>query len=109
MHTAEFDYPFPQKLIAQTPAEPRASSRLLALDRASGTITHRRRFSRLTEHLRPSDLLVFNDSCVIPARVYGRRSDTCGVWSRAYGAAWAGPAVSCGRGRPWCWRATASP
>ena len=79
MRTSHFDYPLPQELIAQTPAEPRDSSRLLVLDRATGAITHRRRFSRLTEHLRPGDLLLFNDSRVIPARVYGRRADTGGA------------------------------
>ena len=79
MRTADFDYPLPEKLIAQTPAEPRDSSRLLVLDRATGAVTHRRRFSRLTEHLRSGDLLVFNDSRVSPARVYGRRSDTGGA------------------------------
>jgi S-adenosylmethionine:tRNA ribosyltransferase-isomerase len=74
--TADFDYTLPPELIAQTPLEPRDSSRLLVLDRATGRIVHLRRFSDITEHLRPGDLLVFNDSRVIPARIFGHRADS---------------------------------
>ena len=74
--TDDFDYMLPQELIAQTPIEPRDASRLLALDRATGAITHRERFSDITDYLHPSDLLVFNDSRVIPARVYGRFTES---------------------------------
>ena len=71
LRTSDFDYHLPPELIAQTPAEPRDSSRLLVLDRAeSGGVEHRT-FRDLTEHLRPGDLMVFNRSRVIPARLHG--------------------------------------
>ncbi len=72
MQTSDFDYHLPPELIAQTPAEPRDSSRLLALrrHRPVGAIEHRR-FSDLTDYLRPGDLMVFNRSRVIPARLHG--------------------------------------
>ena len=72
MRTDDFDYRLPPELIAQTPLERRDSSRLLALDRATGAIRHSR-FSGIGEYLRPGDLMVFNRSRVIPARLYGRR------------------------------------
>ena len=77
MRTADFDYPLPRDLIAQRPIEPRDHSRLLVLDRGSGEILHRR-FHELPDHLVPGDLLVFNDSRVIPARLHGQRSGTGG-------------------------------
>ena len=76
LSTADFDYTLPQELIAQTPMAPRDASRLLVLERATGRMTHRRGFSEITEHLRPGDVLVFNDSRVIAARVFGRGADT---------------------------------
>ena len=76
LSTADFDYALPQELIAQTPVAQRDASRLLVLERATGRMTHRRRFSEITEHLRPGDVLVFNDSRVIAARVFGRGEDT---------------------------------
>ena len=72
LKTQDFDYHLPQELIAQTPLEPRDSSRLLVLNRAEGTMGHRC-FNELTEYLTPGDVLVFNDSRVIPARLIGRR------------------------------------
>lgn len=72
MRTSDFDYELPQELIAQTPVEPRDSSRLMVVSRADGSIQHRR-FYDLPEYLRPGDVMVFNDSRVIPARLYGRR------------------------------------
>ena len=72
MQTSLFDYELPQSFIAQQPAEPRDSSRLLVLDRASGAVTHRR-FSEIGEYLRAGDLLVANDSRVIPARLHGHK------------------------------------
>ena len=72
MRTDDFDYRLPPELIAQTPLERRDSSRLLALDRVTGAIRHSR-FSGIGEYLRPGDLMVFNRSRVIPARLYGRR------------------------------------
>jgi S-adenosylmethionine:tRNA ribosyltransferase-isomerase len=66
--TSDFDYDLPPGLIAQTPTEPRDASRLLVVDRASGVITHRT-FGDIGEYLRLGDLLVANDSRVIPARL----------------------------------------
>ena len=73
MKTAEFDYDLPPELIAQTPIEPRDAARLLCLDRASGVIEHRH-FSDLPDRLRPGDLLVANDSRVIPARLFAHKT-----------------------------------
>ena len=70
LRTADFWYDLPQDRIAQHPAEPRDSSRLMVLDRAAGTISHRR-FRDLCDYLRPGDVLVINDSKVIPARLLG--------------------------------------
>lgn len=74
---SDFDYDLPQELIAQTPVEPRDSSRLLVIDRASGLFTHRR-FREIGDHLRPGDLLIANQSRVIPARLLGQRAGTGG-------------------------------
>jgi len=76
MRTSEFDYHLPAELIAQTPVEPRDSSRLLVLDRDSGAIIHRR-FRDIATYLREGDLLVANDSRVLRARLVGRK-DTGG-------------------------------
>ena len=75
MKTSDFDYHLPQELIAQSPSEPRDHSRLMILDRSSGEIEHRK-FYDLVEYLNDGDVLVFNDSRVIPARMYGLTSDT---------------------------------
>lgn len=72
LKTGDFDYELPPALIAQTPAEPRDRSRLLVLHRSDGSLEHRR-FSEITDFLRPSDLLVLNDTRVIPARLLGRK------------------------------------
>jgi S-adenosylmethionine:tRNA ribosyltransferase-isomerase len=77
MKTSDFDYFLPQELIAQTPIEPRDSSRLLILDRNLGTIVHRR-FYDIVEYLHKGDVMVFNDSRVIPARLKGKRSGSGG-------------------------------
>ncbi len=77
MKTSDFDYPLPEELIAQTPIEPRDRSRLLVLHRESGEMEHRR-FCEIGEYLRSGDLLVFNDSRVLPARLYGRLARTGG-------------------------------
>ena len=71
MRAGDFDYELPPELIAQTPAEPRDSSRLMVVDRAAGSIEHRR-FRDLPDFLREGDVAVFNDSRVFPARLYGR-------------------------------------
>jgi S-adenosylmethionine:tRNA ribosyltransferase-isomerase len=72
MRTADFDYELPEGLIAQTPVKPRDSSRLLVLDRAAGSLQHRR-FCDLPGFLSAGDVMVFNDSRVFPARLYGRK------------------------------------
>jgi S-adenosylmethionine:tRNA ribosyltransferase-isomerase len=78
LKTDDFDYHLPQELIAQTPVEPRDHSRLMVLDRASGNLEHRR-FYDLPEYLRRGDVLVFNDSRVIPARLHARRTSGGGI------------------------------
>jgi S-adenosylmethionine:tRNA ribosyltransferase-isomerase len=77
VRTADFDYHLPPELIAQQPAGRRDASRLLVLDRASGQVAHRR-FTDLPDLLRPGDVLVFNDSRVIPARLRGHKADSGG-------------------------------
>ena len=77
MRTDEFDYHLPPELIAQSPAPQRDQSRLLVLPRHSGQIAHRQ-FPDLPEYLRPGDVLVMNNSRVIPARLRGRKPDTGG-------------------------------
>ncbi len=77
MRTSDFDYHLPPGLIAQTPNEPRDSSRLLVLHRALDCIEHRQ-FTEVVEYVQPGDVMVFNQSRVIPARLYGRRQDTGG-------------------------------
>ena len=77
MRTSDFDYHLPPELIAQTPVEPRDSSRLLILRRDTGRLEHRR-FSDLGKYLPPGCVLVMNRSRVLPARLYGRRQDTGG-------------------------------
>ncbi len=72
MDSSALDYDLPARLIAQRPAEPRDSSRLLVYDRATGEIRHRR-FCELLEELTRSELVVVNDSRVIPARLRLRR------------------------------------
>ncbi len=73
MKTSDFVYDLPQELIAQSPANPRDSSRLLVYDRATGAISHRH-FYDIIEYLNPGDALVVNDTRVIPARLYGVRA-----------------------------------
>ena len=75
MKTSDFYYELPQELIAQTPIEPRDHSRLMQVDRNSGAVTHRH-FYDLPDLLEEGDLLVVNDSKVLPARLYGQKTDT---------------------------------
>jgi S-adenosylmethionine:tRNA ribosyltransferase-isomerase len=72
MDSSELDYDLPAELIAQQPADPRDSSRLLVYDRATGDVRHRR-FRELPEELTRGELVVVNDSRVIPARLRLRR------------------------------------
>ena len=78
MRTSDYDYHLPPHLIAQTPAEPRDSSRLLVLHRSTGRIEHRQSFRELVDYLREGDVLVFNNSRVIPARLHAIREGTGG-------------------------------
>ena len=77
MKTSDFDYSLPSELIAQSPLEPRDHSRLMLLSRCDGSIGHRRFFDFI-DYLHEGDVLVFNDSRVIPARLSGRRVDSGG-------------------------------
>src|SRR5512143_171334 len=74
MLLTQFDYNLPPELIAQEPAPERDASRLLVLDRASGRIAHRT-FSDLPEYLQPGDVLIINDTRVMPARLFGVYDD----------------------------------
>jgi S-adenosylmethionine:tRNA ribosyltransferase-isomerase len=69
MQTSDFDYELPDELIAQHPPERRGESRMMVLDRAAGTIAHRR-FADLPEFMEPGDLLVLNDTKVVAARFF---------------------------------------
>lgn len=75
MLRSDFYYDLPEELIAQTPVEPRNASRLMCVDRQSGDITHDH-FYNLCRHLKKGDLLVMNDSRVLPARLYGEKEGT---------------------------------
>lgn len=70
--TSDFDYDLPRRFIAQKPAEPRDSARLMVLRRDTGAIEHRI-FRELPELLSPGDVLILNDTRVIPARLFARR------------------------------------
>ena len=75
---SDFDYDLPPELIAQTPIEPRDASRLLVVHRDTQAIEHRH-FYDIGDYLRPGDLLIANQSRVIPARLLGRRQETGGA------------------------------
>src|SRR5262245_32442605 len=79
MHITEFDYDLPAHLIAQEPCPQRDQARLLVLRRGDGTIAHHV-FRDLPDLLAPGDLLVLNDTRVLPARLLGRRVRTGGKW-----------------------------
>lgn len=72
MLVKDFNYNLPQEYIAQKPVEPRDHSRLLVLDKITGGLEHRH-FYDLPDYLRPDDLLIFNDTRVIPARLHGKK------------------------------------
>lgn len=72
MNTSDFNYHLPESSIAQTPLEPRDSSRLLVLQRNTGTLEHKI-FREIGEYIRPNDLLVLNRTRVIPARIFARK------------------------------------
>lgn len=77
MQLSEFDYHLPEELIAQTPVEPRNSSRMMVLDTVEKTIEHKH-FYDLKEYLEPGDTLIMNDTRVMPARLLGWRDGTGG-------------------------------
>lgn len=78
-----FDYELPEHLIAQEPAAARDDARLLVVRRAAGELEHRV-FRDLPSLLRPGDLLVLNDTKVLPARLLGRRESTGGQWEALF-------------------------
>ena len=78
MKVEEFDYDLPQELIAQTPLEKRDSSRLLVMDKNTGELVHEH-FNSIIDYLVPGDVLVLNDTKVIPARLIGIKEETGAV------------------------------
>ncbi len=74
MLTSDFNYHLPQELIAQQPAQPRDSSRLMVYNRKTDMLEHRR-FADIVEYLQAGDVLVLNETKVIPARLYGKKHD----------------------------------
>ena len=84
----DFWYDLPKELIAQEPADPRDSARLMVLSQKDDSIQHRI-FRDLPEYLEPGDLLVVNNSKVLPARIVGVRS------REISGSAWQSPASGC--------------
>ncbi len=77
MKTADFDYDLPARFIAQEPVEPRDSSHLMVMERRTGEVTHAR-FAEIGQFLRAGDVLIFNDTRVIPARLPARKAGTGG-------------------------------
>ena len=77
MKLEEFNYDLPKELIAQEPAEPRDSCRLMMLDKNTGEWEHHG-FRDILNEIRKGDIFVFNNTKVIPARLYGKKKDTGG-------------------------------
>ena len=107
LHAADsYDYDLPRDLVAQEPLADRAAARLLVVNRADGSLSHRS-IRDLPDLLAPGDLVVVNDTRVVPARLVGRRAKTGGRWEGLFLAATAaGPTPGCwtvlaqSRGRP---------
>ena len=78
MKVTDFDYELPEELIAQHPVEPRDTSRLMLLDKVTGEVNHRAHFYDIVDEVSDGDVLVFNDTKVIPARLYGQREGSGG-------------------------------
>lgn len=78
MKLSEFDYELPEAFIAQTPAEPRDSSRLMVINRQSGSIEHHI-FREIADFIQPGDVLVLNNTRVIPARLHATKAETGGA------------------------------
>src|SRR5690606_39453614 len=77
LRVSDFDYELPEELIAQTPVEPRDAARLLVVHRDTGRMEHRV-FRDLPQYLRAGDVLVLNDTRVMPARLFGVKASTGG-------------------------------
>ena len=75
MKVSDFDYNLPEKLIAQTPLTDRSSSRLLVLNKENGEREHKH-FYNIVDYLNEGDVLVLNDTKVLPSRIYGEKVDT---------------------------------
>ena len=75
MKVEDFDFHLPEELIAQTPLEKRSESRLMAIDRESGNLQHKK-FKDITDFLKEGDCLVLNDTRVLPARLFGVKEET---------------------------------
>ena len=96
MKVTDFDYELPEELIAQHPVEPRDTSRLMLLDKVTGEVSHRAHFYDIVDEVSDGDVLVFNDTKVIPARLYGQREGSGGKvevllltpWVKIAGNAW---------------------
>lgn len=78
MKKSDFYYDLPQNLIAQTPVEPRTASRLMVVDKLKKTVDDKQ-FTDLLSYLKPGDCLIMNDTRVLPARIFGTRTDTGSV------------------------------
>ena len=78
MKTSDFFYDLPEELIAQTPVEPRDSSRLMLLNKDNGNVEHKI-FRDLIDYLNPGDCLILNNTRVIPARIFGVKKETGAV------------------------------
>lgn len=75
LNTKDFDYFLPEELIAQTPLEPRDSSRLMVMNRQTGALEHKH-FYDILDYLQSGDCLILNDSRVLPARIFGTKAET---------------------------------
>lgn len=75
MRTDDFDFELPEELIAQTPIKNRDQSRMLVLDKKTGEIEHKH-FNNILDYLNENDVLVLNDTKVMPARLYGQKEET---------------------------------
>ena len=78
MKVTDFDYNLPEELIAQTPVYPRDSSRLMILEKLTGNIEHKHAFTDIIDELSEGDVIVFNNTKVIPARLFGHRKESGG-------------------------------
>ncbi len=83
MKTSDFDFELPQELIAQTPLENRSGSRLLVVDRKTGTYSDHH-FSEVIDFLRPDDIIVRNNTRVIPARLFGEKKKPTDMLKSCY-------------------------